>query len=95
MSGDWCDVMDMARPGCAHCRPAAQRQQFATFERELAGPPGHAPYDREVSRGSDFELGPLTVARQAGRCPVCKLGIVRGDSIRAAAPGWIHSECAP
>lgn len=95
MAEPWCDVMDMAQAGCAHCRPAAERARLARIERELARPGGHAPYDREVSRRDDFELGPVVVAKFQGDCPVCKDTIEPGDHIRTARPGWIHVECAP
>lgn len=92
---DWCDVMEMARSGCAHCRPAEQQVRFARVEKELAGAQGHAPYDREVGRSNDFEVGPVTRARHPGTCPACKFDIVVGEQIVLARPGWIHQECAP
>ncbi len=32
---EWCEVMEMAKAGCAHCR--IERAQLAAVERELSG----------------------------------------------------------
>jgi hypothetical protein len=43
---DWCEVMDMGKAGCAHCR--ADRARLAALDRELRG---------ETSLGPVFPAG--------------------------------------
>lgn len=91
MADDWCDVMEMARAGCAHCRPRAERARLDQQERDINRPGGVRT--REVVVDGDFELGPAALAKFAGTCPACRCGIAVGETIRQTARGWVHAAC--
>jgi hypothetical protein len=95
MTDDWCDVMDMGRAGCVHCRPAAERARLDQTERDMSRPLAFVPAERVGRDG--FEIGPYSTAAYSGRCKVrgagCGGTIERGDAIRLVAGGWLHAEC--
>lgn len=91
----WCDVMEMDRAGCAHCRPADERRRLAELEDSIRG---HAasPRSREVVPEGGFELGPVFSARYDGECRgSCGEAIFVGDRIRVSRVGWVHEGCEP
>lgn len=89
---EWCDVMDMAKAGCAHCRPPAERRRLAAAEEELKQSAGSPRRLRDVG-AIDPDAGSTLIAVSATRCPRCRELVWPGDVARVVPDGIVHDFC--
>lgn len=91
---DWCDVMEMLRATCVHCRPPAERRALDRLADQIAHNTPSAPRLVNVAPGPFWENGTPVAAKFSGRCPQCKETFQAGEMIRLADGGqrWIHAE---
>lgn len=82
----------MAKAGCAHCRPLAERRRLDQVEKELTRAPAQPRSLHDVSP-VDGEVGATAIAARAATCHRCTELIWVGDTIRQAWDGWIHEGC--
>lgn len=91
----WCDVMDMAEQGCAHCQARRSPQRAAQLRTQEAGMHdrggGSAP-NRDVRSRSTAWV--VLIAEYPGRCGLdCGEPIRVNDEIMRHGPIWAHLEC--
>ena len=68
-----CEVTEMLRATCVHCRPAAERRRLDAVELDLRKY-GAGPATREIAPDAHFEDGPIFTARyDSGTCPRCHI----------------------
>lgn len=95
MTEPWCDVMDMAAIGCAHCqaqRSPERAAQLRAREASLHDRGGNTAPNRDVWAKS----GPwsVVVAEYPGWCGLrCGDPISAGDEITRHGNAWAHLEC--
>lgn len=88
-----CEVTEMLRATCAHCRPAAERRRLDAVELDLRKY-GAGPATREIAPDAHFEDGPIFTARyDSGTCPRCHIPLGKGMSIRLHGGRYHHAEC--
>ncbi|HEX8113015.1 MAG TPA: hypothetical protein VF516_35030 [Kofleriaceae bacterium] len=93
MSDDWCEVMEMYRRSCAHCRPPAERRRLDALAVELDLKGGNTAPRRDVGGVSPAFYGPL-IAEHSGKCEAeCGDAIATGDEITRYSKGWAHHRC--
>ena len=92
MADDWCEVMEMYRASCAHCRPADERRRLDRLAVELELRGGNTAPRHEVITRADWAV--ITASYQ-GRCMLdCGVPIERGERIARVSTGWVHEDCA-
>jgi len=89
---DWCEVMDMYRASCAHCRPPAERRHLDRLAVELELRGGNTAPRHEVITRANWAI---ITASYHGRCMFdCGEPIERGERIARVSTGWVHEDCA-
>jgi hypothetical protein len=92
VADDWCDVMEMSRISCVHCRPQTERRRLDAVEADMKQPGGNYAPKRDVRHQHGHIVA--TVAQYEGRCMAdCDEPICVGDPITRTGPGWVHTEC--
>lgn len=92
MADDWCEVMEMYRKSCAHCRPPGERRRLDRLAVELELRGGNTAPRHEVITRADWAI---TTASFQGRCMLdCGTPVERGDRIVHVDAGWAHEDCA-
>lgn len=93
MSDGRCDLTDLPRESCAHCRPNAEMERIVDEMTKIRPKPPYVP-GRSLTGGVIRKRGLPVPATQRQLCVDCHLWIEMGDPIlwSSSLDEWVHSE---